>query len=86
MCQIKVLVEFPECGSTAQLKPVTAHGFLHPCWLQVPLLSDFWAQSLSETYLCCPKSPRDASLTTAGSQAHMFRLALIAEDKLNRYK
>lgn len=38
---IKVLVEFPECGSAAQLTPVTAHGFMHPRWLQVPLLSDF---------------------------------------------
>lgn len=78
---IKLLVEFPECGSTAQLILVTALGFMQPCWLQVPMLSDFWAQSLSETYLCRPASPRDTTATTAGSQAYMFRLALIAKDK-----
>lgn len=63
---IKLLVEFPERGSTAQLLLGTAHGFVHPCWLQVPQLSDFWAQSLSETYLCRPRSPRDTNATTAG--------------------
>lgn len=84
---IKVSVEFPgawEKGSAdAGGRPWVPASVL----VTGPTgLVTFWAQSPSETYLSCPESPGDATLTSAGSQAHMFRLALIAADKSTRYK